>query len=55
MWTLLVAKAPVEYLLLNVYFFKIQPLVQFFHVPSCQSGTEQGHTSEQLLESTITH
>lgn len=33
-------------LLLYFCFFKIQPLVQFFHIPSCQTGTEQGQSHQ---------
>ena len=47
-------RATVECLLLYLYFFKIQSLIQFFHTPSCQTGSEQGYISEQLLEATIT-
>lgn len=48
-------KSFAECLLLHSYFFEIQSLVQFFHILSCQPGTEQGRISEQLLEVTITH
>lgn len=54
-WASLVGKATAERLLLSFDFFKIQSPVQFFHNPAARTGTEQGHTSECLLEATTVH